>query len=390
MNYILFDGPEREHLLPLTFTRPVGELRTGILTLKEKWEFYLGSTCSYLTQDYLAKKYPLVDLDHNVLINAAFLPTQDLVDQIKSLKERQALLFEDDIIALYTDPEEEIEIEHFDIIQYEQKLIHIERPYHLFTYNDQSLRDDFRLITEGRVSQPLSKTNRVANPEHIFIEEGAEVEFSTLNASTGPIYIGKNAKILEGCLIRGGLALCEGSQLNMGAKIYGAVTIGPFSKIGGEINNSVLIGYSSKGHEGFLGNSVLGEWCNLGADTNNSNLKNDYSEVKLWNYASKRFEKTGLQFCGLIMGDHSKCAINTQFNTGTVVGVCANIFEAGFPKNMIPSFTWGSSNEYKVSKAFDVAQKVMIRRNVEFTQTDADIMHHIFEQTSEPRKLFIR
>lgn len=390
MNYILFDGPERDHLLPLTFTRPVGELRIGILTIKEKWEIYLGFTCSYLTQDYLAEKYPLVDLDDNILINAAFLPTQQLVDQIKRLKERQALLYNDNIIALYTDPEEEIEIENFEVIEYKENIIHIEHPYHLFTYNSQALQDDFSLITKERSSQAISKTNQVVNPENIFIEEGAEVEFSILNAATGPIYIGKNAKILEGCLIRGGLALCENAQLNMGAKIYGATTIGPFSKVGGEVNNVILTGYSNKGHEGFLGNAVLGEWCNLGADTNNSNLKNDYSEVKLWNYVSQRFEKTGLQFCGLIMGDHSKCAINTQFNTGTVVGVCANIFESGFPKNMIPSFTWGSSSEYKLSKAFDVAQKVMSRRNIPFNQTDVDILQHIFEETTESRKLFIR
>ncbi|APD05612.1 glucose-1-phosphate thymidylyltransferase [Flavobacteriaceae bacterium UJ101] len=390
MNYILFDGPERDHLLPLTFTRPVGELRTGILTIKEKWEIHLGLTCSYLTQEYLSKKYPMVDLEDNILINASFLPTEHLVEQIKNLKEKQALMLEDDIIALYTHPEEEIEIENFEVIEYNQELIHIERPFHLFSYNHQTLQDDFDLLTKGRQSQPISDTNRVINPENIFIEEGAEVEFSILNASTGPIYIGKNAKILEGCLVRGGLALCENSQLNMGAKIYGAVTIGPFSKIGGEVNNSVLTGYSSKGHEGYLGNAVLGEWCNLGADTNNSNLKNDYSEVKLWNYATNKFEKTGLQFCGLIMGDHSKCAINTQFNTGTVVGVCANIFEAGFPKNMIPSFTWGSSSEYRVTKAHSVAKKVMIRRNVEFNELDAQILEYVFEETAESRNLFIR
>ncbi len=390
MNFILFDGPERDHLLPLTFTRPVGELRTGILTIKEKWEAHLGLTCSYLTQDYLSDKYPMVDLGNNILINAAFIPTADLVEKIKNLKEQQALLSDDDIIAIYTHPEDEIEIENFDTIQYSEELIHILRPFDLFSYNDKTLEADFKLLTEGRDSQPISNTNRVLAPENIFIEEGAEVEFSILNASKGPIYIGRNAKVLEGCLIRGGLALCDNSQLNMGAKIYGATTIGPHSKIGGEVNNSILIGYSSKGHEGYLGNAVLGEWCNLGADTNNSNLKNDYSEVKLWNFATNKFEKTGLQFCGLIMGDHSKCAINTQFNTGTVVGVCANIFEAGFPKNMIPSFTWGSSSEYRVSKAHNVAEKVMLRRNVTFNEVEAKILEHVFEETAESRTLFIR
>ncbi len=390
MNYILFDGPERDHLLPLTFTRPVAELRTGILTIKEKWEKYLGLTCTYLTQDYLSEKYPMVDLDYNILINASFLPNQDVVEQIKKLKKQQALITtNENIIALYTDPKREVILDDFETIEYEKELIHIERPYHLFTYNHQTLQNDFDLLTQGRQSQPISKTNQVVCPENIFLEEGAEVEFSILNASTGPIYIGKNAKILEGCLIRGGLALCENAQLNMGSKIYGAVTIGPFSKIGGEVNNAVLIGYSNKGHEGFLGNAVLGEWCNLGADTNNSNLKNDYSEVKLWNYVTHKFEKTSLQYCGLIMGDHSKCAINTQFNTGTVVGVFSNIFQSGFPKNIIPSFTWGNSNEYKISKAFEVAQRVMIRRGIEFNSIDAQILEHVFEQTTELRKRFI-
>ncbi len=390
MNYILFDGPERDHLLPLTFTRPVGELRTGILTIKEKWEKHLGLACSYLTQDYLSKKYPMVNLDHNILINASFLPNQDIVEQIKKLKTQQALITNGNVIALYTDPEREIILDDFETIEYDKKLIHIERPYHLFTYNHQTLQNDFDLLTQGRHSQPISKTNQVVHPENIFLEEGAEVEFSILNASTGPIYIGKNAKIMEGCLIRGGLALCESAQLNMGSKIYGAVTIGSFSKVGGEVNNAILIGYSNKGHEGFLGNAVLGEWCNLGADTNNSNLKNDYSEVKLWNYATHKFEKTGLQFCGLIMGDHCKCAINTQFNTGTVIGICSNIFESGFPKNIIPSFTWGNSEEYKISKAFEVAQKTMIRRGIEFNPIDAQILEHVFEQTTKLRKRFIQ
>lgn len=388
MNYILFDGPERDHLLPLTFTRPVAELRTGIWTIKEKWEYYLGSTCSYLTQDELSIKFPMVDLDQNILINAAFIPNENIVNQIKSLQEKQALLYEDNIIAVYTHPEEEIELEDFEIINYAEELIHIQRPYDLFKYNHLTLQQDFECITQGRTSQPIPEGTRVKNPENIFIEEGAVIDFAILNASEGPIYIGKNAKIQEGVMVRGALALCDDSQLNMGAKIYGATTIGPHCKIGGEVNNSVIFGYSNKGHEGFMGNSVIGEWCNWGADTNNSNLKNDYSEVKLWNYATERFEKTGLQFCGLIMGDHSKAAINTQFNTGTVVGISCNIFQTGFPKNFIPDFTWGQNEEYKLPKVNAVAERVMMRRSIDFNSIEERILEHIFETTAHLRKLF--
>lgn len=390
MNYILFDGPERDHLLPLTFTRPVAELRTGIWTIKEKWEYYLGSTCSYLTQDELSIKFPMVDLDQNILINAAFIPNENVVNQIKSLQEKQALLYEDNIIAVYTHPEEEIELEDFEIINYAEELIHIQRPYDLFKYNHLTLQQDFECITQGRTSQPIPEGTRVKNPENIFIEEGALIDFAILNASEGPIYIGKNAKIQEGVMVRGALALCDDSQLNMGAKIYGATTIGPHCKIGGEVNNSVIFGCSNKGHEGFMGNSVIGEWCNWGADTNNSNLKNDYSEVKLWNYATERFEKTGLQFCGLIMGDHSKAAINTQFNTGTVVGISCNIFQTGFPKNFIPDFTWGQNEEYKLPKVYDVAERVMMRRSIDFNSIEERILEHIFETTVHLRKLFHR
>lgn len=388
MNYILFDGPERDHLLPLTFTRPVAELRTGIWTIKEKWEYYLGSTCSYLTQDELSIKFPMVDLDQNILINAAFIPNENVVNQIKSLQEKQALLYEDNIIAVYTHPEEEIELEDFEIINYAEDLIHIQRPYDLFKYNHLTLQQDFECITQGRTSQPIPEGTRVKNPENIFIEEGAVIDFAILNASEGPIYIGKNAKIQEGAMVRGALALCDDSQLNMGAKIYGATTIGPHCKIGGEVNNSIIFGYSNKGHEGFMGNSVIGEWCNWGADTNNSNLKNDYSEVKLWNYATERFEKTGLQFCGLIMGDHSKAAINTQFNTGTVIGISCNIFQTGFPKNFIPDFTWGQNEEYKLPKVNAVAERVMMRRSIDFNSIEERILEHIFETTAHLRKLF--
>src|SRR5690606_24924204 len=251
------------------------------------------------------------------------------------------------------------------------------------------LEDDFELLTDGRRSQPIPATNNIINGQNIFIEEGAKLEFVTLNASFGPIYIGKDAEIMEGSIIRGPFALCEHATVKLGAKIYGPTTVGPHSKVGGEVNNSVIFGYSNKGHDGFMGNSVLGEWCNLGADTNNSNLKNNYAEVRLWDYNTESFARTGLQFCGLMMGDHSKCGINTMFNTGTVVGVSANIFGSGFPRNFIPSYSWGGAagmTTFKTDKAFEVAREVMKRRNLEFTEQDEKIMEHVFEITAKYRR----
>ena len=276
-----------------------------------------------------------------------------------------------------------------DVILYEDNFMQISQLWHIFEYNDDCIKSDFKLITEGRISELISETNACTNPENIFLEEGAKVEHAILNASTGPIYVGKNAQIMEGCIVRGPLAMCENSVLKMGAKIYGATTLGPYCKAGGEVNNSLLMGYSNKSHDGFLGNSVLGEWCNLGADTNNSNLKNNYAEVRLWNYPSERFINTGLQFCGLVMGDHSKCGINTMFNTGSVVGVSANIYGTGFPRNFVPSFSWGGSAgyvSYHLNKVFEVAEKVMQRRAVDFNQVEKDILVKIFELTKSYRK----
>ncbi len=253
----------------------------------------------------------------------------------------------------------------------------------MFSHNDKAIDFDFELLTQGKISQPLSETNGfLGNREDLFIEEGAQVEFSTLNTKTGKIYIGKNAEVMEGCHLRGPIALCEGSKFNLGAKIYGATTIGPHSKVGGEVNNIVIFGYSNKGHDGFVGNSVIGEWCNFGADTNSSNMKNNYAEVKLWNYKQKKFAKTGLQFAGLIMGDHSKTAINTQLNTGTVVGVAANIFKSGFPPNLVESFSWGGmkgDEKFQLEKAYEVAERAMARRSVALTEEDKAILKYVFE-----------
>lgn len=383
MNYILFDGPARNSLLPFTYTRPVADIRIGILTIREKWECYLNTTTSSLTEDYLGHKYPMVEWDENIMINASFLPNQQLAEIVSGLTRHQAVFYGDEVVAFYSEKaQKQIDLEKYESVEFEGELLKIEHPWHLFHYNGEALERDYRLLTKGRVSRPLSPTNKLVCPENIFIEEGAKVELSILNASTGPIYIGKDAEVMEGSIIRGPFALCEGSTVKMGAKIYGPTTIGPYSKVGGEVTNSILFAYSNKGHDGYLGNSVLGEWCNLGADTNTSNLKNDYSPVKLWSIAQEKFVPTQLQFCGLMMGDHSKCAINTMFNTGTVVGVFANIFGAGFPRNYIPSFSWGGPAGYKryhLSKAYVVAEEVMKRRNMILTEEDKKILRHIYE-----------
>lgn len=390
MNYILYDGSARNSLLPFTFTRPVADIRVGILTIREKWEKYLGSTTTTITEDYLFEKFPMVEMEQNVLINASFLPNEILVEMIKNLEINQAIIKGDDIIAFFTeDTQEEVDFDTYDIIKFNEDCLTVENTWDIFAKNDAAIREDFVLLTEDRTSQPIPKSVNVLGAEHIFIEAGAKLEFVTLNATTGPIYIGKNAEIMEGSVIRGPFALCEEAHVKLATKIYGATTVGPHCRVGGEVNNSVLFAYSNKGHDGFLGNSVLGEWCNIGADSNNSNLKNNYEEVKLWSYESYSFKKTGLQFCGLMMGDHSKCGINTMFNTGTVVGVSSNIFGSGFPRNFVPSFSWGGASgftTYITKKAFETAKIVMSRRNVVFDEQEARILEHVFDLTSKYRK----
>ena len=390
MNYILFDGPARTALLPFTFTRPVADILIGILTIRQKWEMYLGSTTTTLTEEYLSEKYPMVEMEQNVMINASFLPNPTLVEMIQGLKSNQAIFKGDEVIAFFTnDEQEQVDFDTYEIIDYSEDCLTVQNTWDIFAKNDTALRADFELVTQDRKSQPIPKSVNVIASENIFIEEGAKLEFVTLNASTGPIYIGKDAEIMEGSVIRGPFALCEGAGVKLASKVYGATTVGPYSKIGGEVNNSVLFAYSNKGHDGFLGNSVLGEWCNIGADSNNSNLKNNYEEVKLWSYETEGFAKTGLQFCGLMMGDHSKCGINTMFNTGTVVGVSANIFGSGFPRNFVPSFSWGGAGgftTYTTSKAFATAKLVMSRRNVEFDEKEQAILEHVFEETKKWRK----
>lgn len=395
-NVILFDSDTRENLLPLTYTRPVANLRLGILSISEKWEKWLNAKVSYITQDYLTKKFPIEISEDNFVINGSALPSEWLCRLIEQLEPNEALLKDGELIAGRLNEEQFEHLMHDEEIEELQgfdlegtPFIKLNQLHEIFTENTRAIEEDFKLLTKDRTSQAISDTNKVLGAENIFIEEGAVVECAILNATTGPIYIGKNSKIMEGAMIRGPLALCDNSSIKMGAKIYGPVTIGPHSKVGGEVSGSVITGYSNKGHDGYLGNSVIGEWCNLGADTNTSNLKNNYAEVRLWNYESERFVPTGQQFCGLIMGDHAKCGINTMFNTGTVVGVFANVFGDGFPRNFIPSFAWGGANgfsTYTLQKALDTAQKVMARRDQELTEEDQKILENVFEQSAKFRR----
>ena len=389
MNYILFDSDVRSSLLPFTYTRPVADIRIGILTIREKWEKFLGFTTTSITEEYLEDKYPMVELDKNILINASFLPTKNLAKQVSNLTYNQAIFKGEQVIAFFTsDTQEHVDFDSYEQVEFKEEVLQIKNTWDIFSLNDKAIQADFDLLTEGRTSQPIPVGVHAIQEENIFIEQGATVSYSSLNASKGPIYIGKDSEIMEGSLVRGPFALGECSILKMGTKVYGATTVGPFCKVGGEVNNSVLFGYSSKGHEGFLGNSVLGEWCNIGADSNTSNLKNNYAEVKLWNYQEERFTNTGLQFCGLMMGDHSKCGINTMFNTGTVIGVSANVFGSGFPRNFVSSFSWGGAagfTTYQIKKVFEVAKVVMKRRGIELTETDKKILLHVFDETSKNR-----
>ncbi len=392
MNYILFDSFRRDALLPFVYTRPVADIRVGITTIREKWEMLLQTKTSSLTEDYLGVKYPLKQGKKNVLINGSVIPTEELVEKIKTLKKGETLSKEDQVIAMYMDPEDvdltgdtesaEETVTHMDFLQ-------LNNTWDIFYHNWKTIISDFELITKGRKSQPLSKTNFITgDSDLIFLEEGAKVEFAFLNTTNGPIYIGKDAEIMEGAKIRGPFALGEHSFVKMDAKIYGGTTIGPHCKVGGELNNVVFFGYSNKAHDGFMGHSVVGEWCNLGADTNTSNLKNTYDSVRLWSYAEESFVSTGLQFCGLMFGDHSKCGINTMFNTGTVVGVSCNIFGSGYQRNFIPSFNWGGTQgfqTFKLNRAFKVAEAMMARRGIEFDKVEKDILAYIFEETSGRR-----
>lgn len=393
-NVILFDSDARNHLLPLTATRPMGELRLGILTLREKWALQLRANISYITQEYLQEKYPIHIEEDNLVINAGIIPNDALCARILSLRTNEALIHEGELVAARLNEGQFDQLLASDEVHQLQgsdlpasiSLTAIRRLWDLVYLNESAIRDDFSRLSAGRTSQPIADSNRVSHPEHVFLEPGAKLSHCIINAETGPVYIGPDAEVMEGCLIRGPVAIGAGSVVKMGAKIYGPTTIGPHARAGGEIARSILMGYCNKGHDGFLGDSILGEWCNLGADSNNSNLKNNYSEVKLWSYELGRFEPTGKQFLGLVMGDHSKCGINTMFNTGTVVGVSCNLFGAGYPRNFVPDFSWGSPEggykTYRFEDACDTAHRVLERRNMALSALDKAILQRVFDQTA--------
>ena len=395
-NIILFDDDSRDHLLPLTYTRPVGELRIGILTIREKWERHPNGNVSYITQEYLADKFPIQITRENLVINSSVLPNEKLVRLIDQLDMNEALLKGDELVAAKLNRAQfdhlikDEQIEELAGFKLEETPVKkINRLWDMLDFQSSEIALDFALMTEGRQSAPIPETVQVVGKkERVFIEEGANIYPCTLNTENGPVYIGEKATIMEGAKVRGGLGLEANSQLKMGAKIYGPVTAGPYTKLGGEVNHSIVQGYSNKGHDGFLGHAILGEWCNIGADSNNSNLKNNYKEVKIWNYAEGRRINSGRQFLGLIMGDHSKCGINTMFNTGTVVGVAANIFGSDFLPVFIPSYAWGGSDKlrtHRIEEAYQTAKRVMARRNKVPDDMDKRILQEIFHRSSEYR-----
>lgn len=418
MKIILFDLPHHwASLLPFTFTKPISDTRTGIFTVKERWQkIFPEHTVISLSADYLNEDKILDIEDEMLYINSAVLPEKNLINAIKKLDTHKGIQHNEQLIAYkgfikYNEqpikfPFAEINFlihpqsPHYqkallqsDVVNSEQNIFSLARPYHFFLYNEMMIQFDFENFIADLPKGLLGTSNKLIGPEKkLYIDPSAKIEGSIINTNTGYVYIGKDAEIMEGCMIRGSLALCEHATLKMGAKIYGPTTIGPHCKVGGEVNNSVFFAYSNKAHDGFIGNSVIGEWCNLGADTNNSNLKNNYGEVKIFDYLQDKMSGTGLQFCGLMMGDHSKSGINTMFNTGTVVGVAANIFNAGFPSKHIPSFSWGTANsmeEYDIEKLFQTATEMYKRRNKSLTEKEKHILHKVKEITAYHRKHII-
>jgi len=394
MNFILFDDHSRVSLRPLTFFRPVSAIRSGILTISEKWEKHLNYTVSFLTETYLQGKFPLKVGNNNYLINGSVLPNQELIAEILALDADTSLVMGETIIAIHLTAEN---LKHFtkgvapELKSKETKtaFVKIDNTWDIFGKNKKAIRDDFQLITHNRKSAEISSTNQVLG-NNLFVEEGVNIEFSTINTLKGPVYIGKHAEIMPGCHIEGPVALCEHSVLKMGTLVYKGTTIGPWCKAGGEINNSVMFGYSSKAHDGFLGDSVIAEWCNLGAGTTTSNLKNNYEAVKQWSYGEDKFVSTGLQFCGLVMGDHTKTGISSMFNSGTTTGVCSNIFGVSYQRNFIPSFVWGGTTgfrKHKLIEAMDTAKAVYARRNLPFDIIEESIFKSVFELTSDNRLL---
>lgn len=395
-NIILFDDESRERMLPITYTRPLADIRSGIFTNRERWERLLKGSASFITSDYLSGKYPMHIADDNYVINGAVMPNDRLLRLIEQLEFNEALMKNGDLIAA------RLNIQQFDNLFREESIdritgidledtpfIHWSYPWDLFLSLRTAIEFDYALITKGRKSQPIPSHNQVLAPDNIFVEEGAQITCAILNAQSGPIYIGKDAQIMEGAVVRGPVVIGEGSVVKVGAKIYGPTAMGPHCKVGGEVKEVVFLGHSNKAHEGYLGNSIIGEWCNLGAGTSVSNLKNNYSTVKAWDYPTKSMKDSGLQFLGLIMGDHSKTGINTMFNTGTTVGIASNIFDAGYPPKFIPSYSWGGASglqTHRIEDALTTAQRVAGRRDLTLTGEDEAILRHVFELSSSLRE----
>ncbi len=395
-NIILFDDNGRDKLLPLVFNRPIGELQIGALKLSEKWEMYLDGSVSYITQDYLTGLFPIEIGSDNLVINARVLPTAELVKKIEGLNYNEALLKGDDLIAVRLNEKnfraliDDKDIGELKGSQMEDEIVQlIHRPSDLFMNNGREIERDFALITAGKESAELHPSNTHIGDHPLFLEEGVKAYAATFNTSEGPIYIGKNAEIQEGSHLRGPLAVGDGAVIKMGARIFPDTSIGVQSRVGGEVNNSIIMAYSNKGHDGFLGNSIIGSWCNLGADTNTSNLKNNYSIVSQWSYDERTYMPTGSRFCGLVMGDHSKCGINTMFNTGTVLGICVNVFDSGFPPKFVPSFSWGGSKygweTHDFEKAIRTATRMMKRRDKAMDEGMLKVLAYIYERTRSMR-----
>ncbi|WP_116127454.1 putative sugar nucleotidyl transferase [Lewinella sp. IMCC34183] len=398
MQIILFDSPTvRTALLPLTYARPVAGLRCGMLTTAECWRRRTDSEVAVLTQDYLQPDFPLAAGDDNLFVDGSLRPTVELLSLLPQLEPNSGYTLSGELVLLRADRStaghfisEGTAPDHCTTEPLPHlPLLRFTRPADLFLNNDRALREDFELLTAGRTSTEVSATNTIIGPrDQLFLEPGVTLEACTINVSSGPVYLGREAVVLEGCLLRGPVAAGAGAVLKMGTKVYGATTLGPSCKVGGEINNVVFQAHSNKGHEGFLGNAVVGEWCNIGADTNASNLKNDYGEVKVWSYAEEAMIPSGLQFHGLILGDHSKVGINTMFNTGTVVGYSCNVFGAGFPPSFLPSFTWGGAEsraEYRLDRALDTAERMIARRGRIFGERERAVFTRIFEDTARFR-----
>ncbi len=394
MNIILFDDPStRSHLLPLTYLRPIADIRIGIMTIAEKWMSFSVSKVSYLVAEYLQPNFPRNIEDQNLLINGAVIPNDGLWEEINRLLPGEGLYKEDVLLAAIVEAGEIDEFlngsNNLKRKQHSESVVIIDRVWKIFNENGDQIRKDFDIVTKGRESASVTDPHTIIyGKENLFLEEGVDIKAAIINAEEGPIYLGKNSRIMESAILHGPVAVGEGTHINLNAKVRHNTTFGPYCRAGGEINNVVMFGYSNKGHEGFLGNAVIGEWCNIGADTNNSNLKNNYADVKIWSYPKKGFINTGLQFCGMIMGDHTKCGINTMFNTGTVIGIGSNIFGAGFPRNFIPSFSWGGASGFKsfrIERFYEMANKMMERRNIQLSDNDKAILSHIFEVSSEFR-----